>query len=198
MTNLPTKPFVSAAAFRAWLAKNGAKSTGIWMKLYKRGSGKASITYAEAVDEALCYGWIDGQKAKGDDEFWLQKFTPRRPRSIWSKRNIEHCARLTKAGKMTPAGQAQIDAAQADGRWAAAYESPSTMEIPAAFLALLKKNAKAQKHFASLNRTNLYAIAFRLPTAKKPETLERRMADIIQRLAKGEVFHPLQKKVTRS
>ncbi len=187
--DLTVKEFKTQAAWEKWLEKNHAKSPGVWMRFYKKASGVKSMNYDQALDGALCYGWIDGQTNKYDDVSWVQRFTPRRPRSIWSKRNVGHVDRLTKAGKMTPAGQAQIDAAKADGRWAIAYDSHSTMEIPEDFLKALAKNKKALAFFESLNKANLYSIAFRLQTAKKPETREKRMKQILEMMKNGEKFH---------
>jgi uncharacterized protein YdeI (YjbR/CyaY-like superfamily) len=187
--DLPVKEFKTQAAWEKWLAKNHDKSPGVWMRFYKKASGVKSMNYDQALDEALCYGWIDGQTNKYDDVSWVQRFTPRRPRSIWSKRNVGHVDRLTKAGKMRPSGQAQIDAAKADGRWSVAYDSHSTMEIPEDFLKALAKNKKALAFFESLNKANLYSIVFRLQTAKKPETREKRMKQILEMMKNGEKFH---------
>ncbi len=187
--DLPVVEFKTQAAWEKWLAKNHAKSPGIWLRMYKKAIGIKSINYAEALDEALCYGWIDGQKNKYDEESFVQRFTPRRAKSIWSKINVGHAARLTAAGKMRPAGQAQIDAAKADGRWGLAYDSHSTMEIPEDFLKALAKNKKAKAFFDTLNKTNLYSIGFRLQTAKKKETREKRMEQILNMMKNGEKFH---------
>jgi uncharacterized protein YdeI (YjbR/CyaY-like superfamily) len=179
----------SVKQWQAWLKANHANSIGIWLQIQKKDSLKKSPTYAEALDVALCYGWIDGQKNRYDENSWLQMFTPRRPRSGWSKKNTEHAERLIQTGKMKPAGLAQIEAAKQDGRWKAAYDSPSTTSIPKDFLNALKRNKKAEKFFKSLNRTNLYAIAYRLQTAKTPETRKKRMEKILEMMAKGEKFH---------
>lgn len=188
--NKPTiASFRSAEEWEKWLAKHHGSSDGIWLRLFKKDSGITTVTYAEALDEALCYGWIDGQKQKGDDKSWLQKFTPRRPKSVWSKKNIEHTVRLSKANKMKPAGLRQMEAAKADGRWQRAYDSPSAMQMPEDFLAQLAKNKKACRFFETLKRANLYAIGWRLQTAKKPETREKRMQLILRMLARGEKFH---------
>jgi len=176
--------------WESWLAENHAVSAGVWLRFFKKGSDVDSVTHDQALDEALCYGWIDGQIQKHDDKSWLQKFTPRRAKSIWSKRNIEHVARLTKAKKMKQAGLRQIEAAKADGRWEMAYDSPSNMRMPQDFLERLAENKKAEAFFKSLTRANTYAIGWRLQTAKKPETREKRMKAILQMLAKGEKFHP--------
>lgn len=181
--------FKSQLEWRSWLARNHMGSKGIWLRFFKKGSGVASINYAQALDEALCHGWIDGQLKKGDESSWLQKFTPRRPGSIWSKRNTLHAARLIKAGDMTPRGFAEIKAAKSDGRWKRAYDSPSAMKVPPDFIRALSKDKKARAFFESLNRANLYAIAWRLHTAKKPETRARRMQVFLAMLARGEKFH---------
>lgn len=184
-----TRAFESPREWRSWLAKNHARSQGIWLRFFKKGSGVSSIDHAQALDEALCYGWIDGQLKKGDKESWLQRFTPRRPGSVWSKKNTLHAARLIKAGRMTPRGRAEIETAKSDGRWEKAYDSPSAMKVPADFIRALSKNEKGRAFFESLNRANVYAIAWRLQTAKKPETRERRMRAILGMMARGEKFH---------
>ena len=181
--------FKSPQAWASWLATNHAKSNGIWLRLFKKDSGVATVTYAEALDEALCYGWIDGQLEKYDEKSWLRKFTPRRSKSVWSKRNIEHVKRLTGAGKMKPSGLMEVEAAQADGRWARAYDSPRAMRIPEDFLQELSKDKKAQAFFTTLNKANTYAIAWRLQTAKKPETRAQRMKAFLAMLKKGEKLH---------
>ena len=181
--------FKSAGDWKKWLEKNHAKSMGIWLRLFKKGSGVASVTYDEALDEALCYGWIDSLLQKYDEKSYLQKFTPRRPKSLWSKRNIEHVQRLVKAGRMQPAGKREMVAARADGRWENSYDSAGTMEMPRDFLKELSKNKKAKAFFDSLNRANTYAIAWRLQTAKKPETRSRRMKALLDMLAQGKKPH---------
>ena len=185
----PIKSFDSQAAWERWLAVNHTRSDGIWLRFHKKASGKRSVTHAEALDEALCYGWIDGQLKAHDDESWLHKFTPRRARSVWSKRNIEHVARLTAIGKMKPAGLKQVDVAKAEGRWQRAYDSPRNMSVPKDFLNALSKDKKAEAFFETLNRANTYAIAWRLHTAAKPETREKRMKAILAMLAEGKAFH---------
>ena len=185
----PIIPFASAAAFRRWLKTNHAAHPGIWMKLAKKATGIASITYAEALDDALCYGWIDGQAKKFDEKHWLQKFTRRGPRSVWSRVNIGNVARLTAAGRMQPAGQAAVDAAKADGRWEQAYDSSASAEIPADFLAAVEKDAKAKAFLATLNKANRYAIYYRLTTAKKPETRARRFEQLLAMLKRAEKLH---------
>ncbi len=183
------KSFKDAAAFGVWLKKNHAKSSGVWIKFFKKNSGVKSIVYSEALDEALCFGWIDSQTKTFDSKAYLQRFTPRRQRSIWSKRNREHVARLLKEGRMQPSGLLEVKAAKADGRWDAAYDSSKNMEIPRDFLKELLKNKKAKKFFDTLNRANTYAIAWRLQTAKKPETREKRLHDILNMLEVGKKFH---------
>jgi uncharacterized protein YdeI (YjbR/CyaY-like superfamily) len=187
---LKTLAFKTPLEFRSWLEKNHADTDGIWLRIFKKDSGEKSITYAEALDQALCYGWIDGQKNAHDDRSWLQKFTPRRARSGWSRLNTSHAERLIEAGQMTRAGLAAIEAAKADGRWQAAYDSPRNAAPPDDFLQALEKNKKAKTFFKTLNRANIYAIVYRLQTAKKPETRERRMKKILEMLERGEKFHP--------
>jgi uncharacterized protein YdeI (YjbR/CyaY-like superfamily) len=188
--DLPILTFTSTEEFTAWLAKHHKASSGIWIRHFKIKSGVSSITYAEALDVALCYGWIDGLKKTYDTESWLQKFTPRRPKSLWSQRNREHVDRLHKSGKMEAAGIKEVEAAKADGRWEQAYESPSNMIVPSDFLNELAKDKKAEAFFKTLNKTNIYAIVWRLQTARKPETRNKRMSVIIEMLNKGERFHP--------
>ena len=173
-----------------WLGKNHAKSEGIWLRIYKKDSGEKTVTYAEALDEAICYGWIDGQKDKYDDKSWVQRFTPRRRGSNWSKNNTAHAERLLKAGKIKPYGLKEIEAAKIDGRWENAYHPQSAASIPEDFLIELGKNKKAKMFFETLNKTNLYSIAYRLQTTKKAETREKRMKIILEMLSKGEKFHP--------
>jgi uncharacterized protein YdeI (YjbR/CyaY-like superfamily) len=193
MTNTPDLPIIplqSPEEWEEWLADNHATSNSVWLQFFKKASGKKTITHAEALDEALCYGWIDGQSKAYDDESWLQKFTPRRARSVWSKVNIQNVERLIQAGKMKPAGLQQIEAAKLDGRWERAYDSPGNATVPDDFLQELEKDKKAKAFFDTLNKANTYAIIYRLQTAKKPETRAKRMKAILEMLAKGEKFHP--------
>lgn len=183
------KEFKSQQVFRSWLDKNHSKVDGIWLRLYKKGSGLKSLTYSEAVDEALCYGWIDGQAKKHDEESWIQKFTPRRKKSIWSKINVEKADRLIREGKMHQAGHDQIESARKDGRLQAAYDSHKSMKIPEDFVREISKNKKAKAFFDTLNKTNLYSIAWRLQTAVRPETLKKRKKAILQMLREGKKFH---------
>src|SRR5258708_24300061 len=180
--------FKSSADFRRWLEKNHARSDGIWLRIFKKTSGEKSVTYAQALDQALCYGWIDGQKKPFDQQSWLQRFTPRRPKSAWSKINTEHVARLTKDGVMTAAGLKAVEAAKADGRWLAAYASQRNAGPPEDFLKELGKNKKAKAFFETLNKANVYAIVYRLATAKKPETRAKRMKTILAMMAQGKKF----------
>ena len=182
--------FKSSADFRQWLEKNQAGSTGIWLRFFKKASGEESLTYAQALDQALCYGWIDGQKKPFDQQSWLQRFTPRRPKSAWSKINTEHVVRLTKDGVMMAAGLKAVAAAKADGRWQAAYASQRNAGPPEDFLKELSKNKKAMAFFETLNKANVYAIVYRLATAKKPETRAKRMKTILAMMAQGKKFHP--------
>jgi uncharacterized protein YdeI (YjbR/CyaY-like superfamily) len=181
--------FPSAKEWARWLAENHADSKGVWLRFFKASAGTSSVNHAEALVVALCYGWIDGQLKKHDEQSWLRNFTPRRPKSIWSKRNRELVEQLAEAGKLKPAGFKEMAAAKEDGRWDRAYDSPSKMTVPADFLKELTKNKNARLFFKTLNKANLYAIAWRLQTTKKPESRDKRMQTIIAMLAKGQAFH---------
>jgi uncharacterized protein YdeI (YjbR/CyaY-like superfamily) len=181
--------FVTANDWEQWLVNHAANPQGIWIKLAKKASGIQSISYDEALDVALCYGWIDGLVNSLDANYYLQKFTPRRPQSTWSKRNIVKIADLTRAGKMQPSGLAEVERAKQDGRWEQAYDSPSTMTIPPDFQQALDKYPKAKDFFASLNKTNSYAFLWRIQTAKKPETRQTRIDASIAMLLDGKTFH---------
>jgi uncharacterized protein YdeI (YjbR/CyaY-like superfamily) len=187
---LPRKTFATAASWRAWLAKNHASAPGIWIQFAKKGSGARSITYAEAVEAALCHGWIDGQVQRIDDTHYLQRFTPRKRDSIWSRINREKALALIERGLMQPAGFAAIEQAKANGRWDSAYAGPSTTEIPPEFAEALKGNARAAAFFAKLDSRNRYAILFRLHTAKTPATRAARIRKFVAMLDRGEVLHP--------
>jgi uncharacterized protein YdeI (YjbR/CyaY-like superfamily) len=187
--DLPVISFKTTEEWRDWLEQNCNNLTGIWLKYYKKDTGVTSINYREALDEALCYGWIDGQAKPFDGISWLQRFTPRRKRSIWSKRNIGNIARLEAAGRMRPSGLREVEAAKADGRWDKAYDSPVNMSVPDDFLNELSKDKKAVAFFETLNKANKYAIAWRLQTAKKPETREKHIKKILDMLHRGEKFH---------
>ncbi|MDO9256923.1 MAG: YdeI/OmpD-associated family protein [Bacteroidales bacterium] len=187
--DLPVIPFVSQQVWEQWLEQNHAISKGIWLQMFKKSSGIASVNYAEALDVALCYGWIDGQLKSIDELSYMQRFTPRRPRSIWSKRNIEHIARLTNEGRMKPAGIKEAEAAKSDGRWEVAYDGQGTMSLPSDFQEVLLKNEKALAFYESLNKANKYAIAWRIQTAKRSETREKRIKEILEMLGREEKFH---------
>jgi uncharacterized protein YdeI (YjbR/CyaY-like superfamily) len=187
--SLEVVSFASVRDLEQWFASNHAKSNGIWVRFFKKGSGVHSVFYDETLDAALCFGWIDGQLKKHDNESWLRKFTPRRPKSIWSKRNIERAKRLIRSGRMQPAGLFEIATAEKDGRWKAAYDPPSKMVVPSDFLEALAENPRAKAFFETLNRANRYAIAWRLQTAKRPETRKKRLEDIVAMLARGQKFH---------
>lgn len=178
----------SATQWEKWLAKNHDLSSGVWLQIQKK-TGRRHLTYAEALDVALCYGWIDGQKKSYDSESWLQKFTRRGPRSTWSKKNTEHVERLIREGRMKAAGLAVIEGAKKDGRWEAAYDSQRNAKIPPDFLKELARDRKALAFFESLNKANLYSIVYRLQTAKTPETREKRMKTILEMMANGKKFH---------
>src|SRR6266498_4533161 len=184
--DLPLLPFENKKRWTDWLAKQHDKSAGVWLKLSKKDSGIPSITYEEALDVALCYGWIDGQKKGFNDKFWLQKFTPRGPKSIWSKINTEKAEKLIASGKMQPAGLKAIELAKQDGRWDAAYESQKTISVPEDFQAALDKSQKAQAFFATLNSVNRYAILFRVHNARRPETRQKRIQQLIEMLERNE------------
>ncbi|WP_448060816.1 YdeI/OmpD-associated family protein [Cellulomonas hominis] len=179
------------AAWRAWLDANEGESDGVWLLLAKKGTvSPTSLTYAEALDEALCSGWIDGQKKGNDETTFRQRFTPRRARSLWSARNIEHVARLTEQGRMRPRGQAEIDRAKADGRWDRAYAGPATATVPADLIAELAAWPGAQELFDSLTGQNRYAVLHRLMTAPNEATRLRRMTKLVAMLARGETPYP--------
>lgn len=185
MKDLPILSLPSQQAFQEWIAAQPADSDGLWLKIAKKGSGIATVSYPEALEVALCYGWIDAQARSSDDSYWLQRFCPRRPRSKWSKVNREHVARLTAEGRMQPAGLAEVERAKADGRWDAAYDAPSTATIPTDLQHALDANPRAAAFFATLNSTNRYAILHRIQDAKKPETRARRIEGFITMLAEG-------------
>ena len=187
---LPILSFETPRSWETWLNEQHAASKGIWLKIAKKETGNPSVSYAEALDVALCYGWIDGQKAALDDQFWLQKFTPRGPKSGWSKVNRDKVAALTTGGRMQPAGLRQIELAKADGRWATAYDSQSKASVPDDFQRELDQNPQANAFFATLNSANRYAILYRIQTAKKPETRAERIRKFIDMLSRGEKIHP--------
>jgi uncharacterized protein YdeI (YjbR/CyaY-like superfamily) len=172
-----------------WLDKNYPNPDGVWLRIAKKGSKSPTVSYAEALNVALCYGWIDAQKRAESESSWLQRFMPRRSRSIWSKINREKALALIDAGKMKPAGLSEVTRAQQDGRWDAAYDSPKTATVPADFQKALDESRAAREFFKTLSAANRYAILWRLQTAKRPETRARRIANFIQMLEKGETLH---------
>ena len=182
--------FESAAAWEAWLAQEHEHSDGVWLKLAKKASGIAGPTYHEALDVALCWGWIDGPKAALDGAHWLQRFTPRRPRSVWSRINTERAERLIAAGRMQPAGLRQIELARADGRWQAAYAGARSATVPEDLQAALDASPAAAVAFAGLSGANRYAILYRVQDAKRPETRASRIGKFIDMLERGETVHP--------
>jgi uncharacterized protein YdeI (YjbR/CyaY-like superfamily) len=188
--NLPVLSFETQQAWEAWLDENHENHAGIWLKITKKEAGFTSVLYPEALESALCYGWIDGQKAPLDDHFWLQKFTRRGLKSAWSKVNHDKAEALIAAGRMQPAGLRQVELAKADGRWESAYESQSKISVPEDFQRELDKNPQAQEFFSKLDSANRYAILYRLQTAKKPETRLARMVKFIEMLASGQKIHP--------
>lgn len=188
LTDLPILPFESKKRFADWLAENHDKSAGLWLKIAKKATGIHTVTYAEALDMALCYGWIDGQKGSFDEQYFLQKFTPRRAKSIWSRINVEHVERLIASGEMKPAGLRAVEAAKQDGRWDAAYASQKNMEVPADFQSALNRNKKARAFFETLTGSRRYAFLFRIETAKKAETREKRIRQFVEMLERGELL----------
>lgn len=187
---LPILPFSSQKDWEGWLDKHHQASKGLWLKIAKKGTGTDTVTYAEALDSALCHGWIDGQKGSFDDSFWLQKFTPRGPRSKWSKINREKAEALIEAGRMKPAGLAAVEQARSDGRWEQAYDSQSRASVPEDLQKELDRNPKAAAFFATLDSANRYAVLYRIHEAKKPETRARRIEKFIGMLNRGEKVHP--------
>lgn len=183
-------PFASAGAWEAWLEANHTSTNGLWIKFAKKNSGVESVSYAEALDAALCYGWIDGQARSFDDEYYLQRFTPRRPRSKWSKVNREKVAKLIEAGRMKPAGLREIERAKTDGRWDAAYDSPSMATVPDDLQRELDKNPGASEFFAKLDGGNRYAILHRIQDARKPETRARRIEKYVAMLNERKKLYP--------
>jgi uncharacterized protein YdeI (YjbR/CyaY-like superfamily) len=188
--SLPRLAFRDQQAWADWLQINHGTSSGLWIQLAKKGSAGRSLSYAEAVEVALCYGWIDGQSKGNNATSWLQKFTPRRKRSIWSKINRERAERLISEGRMQPAGLAEVGRARQDGRWEAAYDSPRVATVPADFQTALKNRPQASAFFGTLNSQNRFAILFRLQTAKKSGTRARRIEQFIRMLENHEKLYP--------
>lgn len=187
--DLPIHLFADPGELEAWLERNGTSSDGVWLKIAKKGSEERSVTYAEALELALCFGWIDSQKRGFDETYFLQRFTPRRPRGRWSKINREKAEALIAAEQMRPAGLAEVEAAKADGRWEAAYEGQRTAVVPEDLQRALDANPAAAEFFAGLDSANRYAIVYRLNDAKKPETRERRLHKFVAMLERGEKIH---------
>jgi len=183
-------PFVSREAWEAFLEERHATSDGLWLKIAKKNSGIESVTYDQAVEVALCYGWIDGQVRRFDEYCYLQRFTPRRPRSKWSKVNREKVTQLIERGEMKAAGLREVERARADGRWDAAYDSPSTATVPEDLLRELEKNDRAREFFSELDKRNRYAILYQIQDAKRPETRARRIARYVAMLAEREKPNP--------
>ena len=188
-TDALVRAFKDPRAWESWLEKNQSATDGLWMRLAKKASGTKSITYPEAVEVALCYGWIDAQKKPESETTWLQRFVPRRPRSIWSKINREKALGLIANGRMQPAGLQEVDRAKKDGRWESAYDSPKNAPVHPDFEKALNNNARAKAFFKTINAANRYAIIWRLHTAKKAETRERLTRTFIEMLEKGETLH---------
>ena len=186
---LPIVLFAGPPELETWLEENHASSQGLWLKIAKKGAGETSVTYAEALELALAFGWIDSQKRGHDERFFLQRFTPRRPRGRWSRINPEKAEALIAAGKIRPAGLAEVEAAQADGRWEAAYEGQRTAQVPPDLQRELDANPAAAGFFAGLDSTNRYAVIYRLNDAKRPETRERRLHKFVAMLQRGEKIH---------
>ena len=187
---LPTRAFGDAEEWESWLREHHDSAPGVWIKFARKGSGVASVTYMEALHAALCFGWIDGQARSLDEASYVQRFTPRRARSIWSKRNREFATALIESGRMQPAGLREVERAKADGRWDAAYDAPSTATVPDDLKAALDANPAAAEFFAGLDGRNRYAILHRVQTAKRPETRARRIEKFVAMLAAGEKIYP--------
>jgi uncharacterized protein YdeI (YjbR/CyaY-like superfamily) len=186
----PVALFRDQDEWTAWLDSHHATAAGVWLRIAKKGSALVSVSISEALDAALCYGWIDGQRNSLDADSYLQKFTPRRKRSVWSKVNRENVARLIRSGAMRPAGMAAIEAAKADGRWERAYDSPRSSTVPADLQTALDDNPQAKAFFETLKGNNRYAVLYRVQTAVKPETRARRIREFIAMLERGETLYP--------
>ena len=186
------KEFATEKAFEAWLSKHHAKETELYLRIYKKGSGVRSVTYAQALDVALCWGWIDGLKKSYDEQSFLQRFSPRKPKSVWSEINRNHVARLIEAERMTPHGLRHVEAAQADGRWAAAYKGSRTMTVPDDLMRAIEADKKALATFAKLDKQNLYALSFRVGNLKTAAGRAKKIASYVQMLHRGETLHPMK------
>jgi uncharacterized protein YdeI (YjbR/CyaY-like superfamily) len=188
-TDLPVLAFPDQAAFEAWLETEGATAPGVYVKLAKKGAGVPSVTYAEVVESALCFGWIDGRSNRLDDRFYLQRMTPRRARSVWSQKNVDAVEALTLAGRMRPGGLAAVEAARADGRWERAYAGSATITVPDDLAEALAAEPAAQQEFETLDGANRYAVLWRVHTANTPATRAKRIANLVQMLAEGRRIH---------
>jgi uncharacterized protein YdeI (YjbR/CyaY-like superfamily) len=186
--DLPVKQFRNVAAWNKWLSAH-LDEPGAWLKIAKKGSGATTLSFEQAIEVALCHGWIDGLRRGLDEVFFLQRFTPRKPRSLWSKINVAKVERLIEAGRMLPAGLREVEAAKTDGRWQAAYDGAARMQVPDDLANALAENRKAQAFFEALDRTNRYAFCFRVHTAVKPETRRARIEKFVGMLARGEKLH---------
>ena len=182
--------FENDEAFETWLSKNHDRAAEVYLRIYKKSSGVATVSHTQAVDVALCWGWIDGIRLSHDDESFLQRFTPRRPKSVWSQINRTRVAQLVAAGRMTPHGLAHVESAKADGRWQRAYASSSSLVMPADLLAAIQAEPKAQKTFATLTKQNLFALAFRTTNMKTPAGRKKKIADLVAMLKRGEMPYP--------
>jgi uncharacterized protein YdeI (YjbR/CyaY-like superfamily) len=192
-SKLPVRAFASSADWEHWLASQPRTSDGVWLKLAKSASGIASVSKREAIDGALCHGWIDGQVDSFDADHWLIRFTPRRPKGKWSQLNRQRAIALIKLGRIQPAGLKEIEQAKLDGRWKAAYAPPSTAKVPADLQRVLDRNPAARRHFDRLDQANRYAILYRVHDAKNPETRDQRIEKFVTMLARGETIHPAKK-----
>ena len=188
--DLPVIGFGDSAGGESWLDEHHATAAGAWLKIAKKGASGSTLSYPEALDVALCYGWIDGQKGGLDEEFWLQRFTPRKPRSRWSRINTQKTAALIEAGRMRPAGLREVEAAKADGRWDAAYAGQAAITVPDDLASALAANDAARAFFETISSVNRYAILYRIGEAKRPETRARRIAKYVTMLAEGQTLHP--------
>jgi uncharacterized protein YdeI (YjbR/CyaY-like superfamily) len=195
--DLPVIAFESQQAWEAWLTSQPGASKGLWLKLAKKSSGIASVSKLEAVDTALCYGWIDGQLDRFDDDFWLIRFTPRQSTSKWSEKNRIRALELVELKRMRPGGSNEIERAKKDGRWDAAYAPQSTAQVPDDLRAALTKNKRAKSFFETLDSTNRYAILYRIHNAKKPETRKARIEKFVTMLIEGKIIYPLKRKALK-
>lgn len=194
-----TLALVDAAAWSDWLDTHAERSDGVWLVLAKKGTTEpTSLTYDQALEEAICHGWVDGQLARGDERTFRRRFTPRRSGSAWSERNVALARRLIEEGRMRPAGLAAVRRAEADGTWAAAYAGSATIEVPADLAAALEANPAAQATFSGLNSANRYAVLYRVTTARRRETRRSRIAQLVAMLARGETIHPQHDKASRA